>query len=278
MSTTPPPPPATSLVTDLLNGSSLEPDLQFLEQCSSEELDDLVHILVYDTDGEKRITGSLDADPKYIRHSPDHKIYLNEIVEEFKLFGGNSFANLFRGNHGVPYKEILCDVCDKLDVKYNKNAITQKIEEDLLITLIGKAIKQMPTEKLDEFSRELGWKKSEKPTPETVTAACIAIFRAGGFKSYQYTVIIANAIMKALFGKGLSLAGNALLTKIASILTGPVGWTITATWTSIDIAGPAYRVTIPAVIQIIYLRALTQNRGIPPAQTGEAVLLIPAKK
>ena len=39
-----------------------------------------------------------------------------------------------------------------------------------------------------------------------------------------------------------------------SILTGPIGWVITGLWTAIDIAGPAYRVTIPAVIEIVVLR------------------------
>lgn len=45
-----------------------------------------------------------------------------------------------------------------------------------------------------------------------------------------------------------------------SILTGPIGWAITAIWTAIDIAGAAYRVTIPAVIQVAYLRKLSENR------------------
>ena len=39
-----------------------------------------------------------------------------------------------------------------------------------------------------------------------------------------------------------------------SILIGPIGWAITSIWTIIDIAGPAYRVTIPACIQIAYMR------------------------
>ena len=35
---------------------------------------------------------------------------------------------------------------------------------------------------------------------------------------------------------------------------------ITALWTVLDIAGPAYRVTIPATIQVAYLRSLSENR------------------
>jgi len=52
----------------------------------------------------------------------------------------------------------------------------------------------------------------------------------------------------------LSFGANAMLTKTMSILTGPIGWVVTGLWTVIDIAGPAYRVTIPAVIEIAALR------------------------
>lgn len=73
-------------------------------------------------------------------------------------------------------------------------------------------------------------------------------------------MIIVNAVLKVLIGRGLPLVGNVILVRIANILTGPIGWVITGLWTAIDIAGPAYRVTIPAVIQIAYLRTLSENR------------------
>ena len=80
------------------------------------------------------------------------------------------------------------------------------------------------------------------------------IFRMGGFKSYQLTLIVVNAVLKALIGRGLTLAGNVALTRTMAVLTGPIGWAITAIWTAIDVAGAAYRVTIPAVIQVAALR------------------------
>ncbi|MNH46242.1 hypothetical protein D3C79_1089360 [compost metagenome] len=39
-----------------------------------------------------------------------------------------------------------------------------------------------------------------------------------------------------------------------AVLTGPIGWVVTGAWTMVDIASPAYRVTIPAVIQVAALR------------------------
>ncbi|MGS5869417.1 hypothetical protein AB2Q77_14120, partial [Escherichia coli] len=69
----------------------------------------------------------------------------------------------------------------------------------------------------------------------------------------------ANLLLKILIGRGLTLAGNQILVKALSILTGPIGWTITAAWTIVDVGGTAYRVTIPAVIQVAVLRAKVNN-------------------
>ncbi|NMU82567.1 hypothetical protein HKB16_06685, partial [Vibrio parahaemolyticus] len=74
------------------------------------------------------------------------------------------------------------------------------------------------------------------------------------FYSYQLTLIIANQIAKAILGRGLMLATNAGLVRVASVLAGPVGWAISGIWAAIDIAGPAYKVTIPCVIHVAMLR------------------------
>ena len=86
------------------------------------------------------------------------------------------------------------------------------------------------------------------------TSTFITIFRSGGFYSYQLTLIIANQIARAVLGRGLMLATNATLMRTASILTGPVGWAISGLWTAADLAGPAYKVTIPCVIHVAMLR------------------------
>ncbi len=49
-----------------------------------------------------------------------------------------------------------------------------------------------------------------------------------------------------------------------SIFAGPIGWMLTAIWTAIDIVGPAYRVTIPCVIQIAYMRIKTTYKSNNP--------------
>lgn len=237
-----------------------DPDLEFLGSLSSKELDDLVKLLTHDKDGETRWTEQLTSNEKYKNYYPEHTQYWQEIAEEIQLFGGNSFSNLFRGGRGVLYKEVLCDVCDKLKVNYNKFSSTNQIEDNLLMKILQDSLEKMSPEEIKALATELGLDNQQFTTPQLMTSAFLAVFKAGGFKSYQLTLIIVNAVMKALLGRGLTLASNAALTRVAAILTGPIGWAITGIWTAIDIAGTAYRVTIPAVIEIAYLRKMVQNR------------------
>ena len=44
-----------------------------------------------------------------------------------------------------------------------------------------------------------------------------------------------------------------------SILTGPIGLALATLWTIYDIAGPAYRVTMPATIMIAYFRMIASK-------------------
>ena len=55
---------------------------------------------------------------------------------------------------------------------------------------------------------------------------------------------------------------NATLTKTMSILIGPIGLILTALWTMVDIAGPAYRVIIPVCIQVAYMRSKSKYKKI----------------
>ena len=229
-------------------------DLEFLGELKSDDLNDLVYCLTHDKDGETRFTEELTQHAKYKRHYPDHSLYWEEIAAEIQCFGANTFATILRGGKGVEYKEVLIDVCDKMKVNYNKSSSVEKIEQNLLMKILEDAIEKMTPNELKELAQSTGVQNTSGITKQTMVGVFQAVFRAGGFKSYQLTVIVVNAVAKALVGRGLSFAGNAALTRTMAILAGPIGWAITGLWTAVDIAGAAYRVTIPAVIQVSVLR------------------------
>jgi uncharacterized protein YaaW (UPF0174 family) len=232
----------------------LDPDLDFLANVSSSDMDGLVRTLTHDKDGAIRFTEDLTSTEEYKRFNPDHSKYWQLVGAELQSFGGNTFATMLRGGKGVFYKEILCDVCDKLKVNYNKESNAELIEQNLMMKIVEEAVQKMSTEEVREMAEEAGVSNFGALSKDAAMAAFITIFRAGGFKSYQILVIVVNATLKALIGRGLSFAATGTMTRTASVLVGPIGWVITGIWTAFDIASPAYRVTIPAVIQIAALR------------------------
>jgi uncharacterized protein YaaW (UPF0174 family) len=229
-------------------------DLRFLGKMASEDLSDLVYCLTHDKDGQVRLTEELTSSESYKQYYPDHQKYWQLVAAEIQCFGANTFVTMLRGGEGVEYKEVLTDVCDKVKVNYSKDSSVEKIENNLLMKILTDALEKMSPQELKELAQASGVDNTNNITSETMVGIFQTIFRVGGFKSYQLTLIIVNAVLKALIGRGLSLAGNAALTRTMAILTGPIGWVITGLWTALDIAGAAYRVTIPAVIQVAVLR------------------------
>lgn len=241
-----------------------DPDLEFLGKLAARDMDDLVYCLTHGKDGTLHLTEELTTNELYKRHRPDHTRYWELIAAEIQCFGANTFATLFRGGKGVPYREVLIDVCDKLKVNYSKDSSTEKIESNLLLKILSDALEKMSPAELKELAESVGVNNLTVFTPEAMLGVFQVMFRAGGFKSFQLTVIIVNAVLKALIGRGLSFAGGAALTRTIGVLTGPIGWVITGAWTAVDLASPAYRITIPTVIQVAALRQKHLYAGQAP--------------
>lgn len=87
-------------------------------------------------------------------------------------------------------------------------------------------------------------------TPEAMTGLFHTVFRAGEFRSYLFTLIEVNGVIKSIIGRGPTLAGNAAIPTPLPFLRPPLAGELR----EIDIAGTAHRVTIPAIIQVAALR------------------------
>jgi uncharacterized protein YaaW (UPF0174 family) len=237
--------------------------LPLLQKCTKDDLDPIVECLLQ----KGGITSELDKTHTYKMNRPTHPRYADEICAEIQRFGGHTLINIFRGGKGIYYKEIVCDVADKFKVNYNKKREIEVIEEQILLRVLEKSWEKMSEKEKAEFLEAAGLSVSLMNSGRFPLTAFQALFQMGGFKSYQVMLVIANAVWKFIFGKGLTLAANAGLTRFAAILTGPIGWSLTAIWTISDLLGPAYRVTVPIVFHIAMLRKAVKLRemGQEPA-------------
>jgi len=184
------------------------------------------------------------------------EVMRKELEAELRANGGNTFANLRRGE-GPPWAEIVRDVAKKMKVKFRVSDSTADIEAQVAATILERAIEEMSDEQRAELRENLvrAGLPRDLPLGQGALVAGIAGGRIAGFAAYKALVIVANAVARALIGRGLTFAANAVLTKVLSVALGPIGWALSAVLTIIDVAGPASRVTIPSVVLVAVLRA-----------------------
>ncbi|WP_258219641.1 ubiquinol-cytochrome C chaperone family protein [Helicobacter pylori] len=132
------------------------------------------------------------------------------------------------------------------------------IEQNMLAKLLKDSLEQMSKEDLEELGHELGMTNIDKVIGENkqiLIASTLTLFKAGGSHSYALAVSVADAMVKKTLGHGLSsVVGKVALKKTLGILAGPIGWVITGALVSVNLAGPAYRVTVPACVLVATLR------------------------
>lgn len=231
----------------------IDPDLAFIAQCDNEDLALLVSILTHDNkDGKKRWNERLTRKPEYQLYHPNHQMYWTDICAELQTYGANSLVSAVRGNKGVFYREILLDVCRKLKVNFNPKSDIETLEINLLMTVMEKSLDKLTPEQLSTISHDLQLNLSN-PTPQLVLIALQAAVRTSGFAALEIATVAAMSIIELLGGVatwGTLFAAHRAL----SFLAGPIGLTLSSAWLIADIAGPAYRVTMPACIIVAYLR------------------------
>lgn len=193
------------------------------------------------------------------------------ISYEIRRFGGNTLSNLYRDARNaisfgsvldrllpdargtVGYDEIVKDVAAHLKVPHNKDSDVLVLEDGILRKILRDSFEKMSDEERRALLEELNVADLSLLKPAT-TAALLAAGKYAGFATYKLAAIVANAVAKALLGRGLSFGATGMLMRSIKIMLGPIGWALTGLWAAADMASPAYRVTVPCVIQVAYMR------------------------
>jgi uncharacterized protein YaaW (UPF0174 family) len=173
------------------------------------------------------------------------------IAEELSRFGGNSLMNLFRGGGGVRYDEIARDVADHLKASHHAGSDVAALEMAILEKLAEQSLSKMSEDEKVEFFKQFGMRYAAG-SGAAASATLIAGIAASSSASYQLSVLIANGTVRALLGRGLgmglgSAAGGAAL-------VAPVAVALSVIWGLYGLTSPAYRVTVPCVIHVAYMR------------------------
>lgn len=229
-------------------------DLLFLQDCPNEQLKCLCDILTHDSDGELRMSEKLTGTDNYLQCYPDDMdLMWEDIAGELQKFGGNTFMNLYRHGEGVLYAEIVDDACHKLEVEFEPSWDIARKEKALTDHLIDKALENMSPEEKKEFLRELNVPR-KRLTRQAVVLGMQLTLKAGGRFMAPFITNIVNTLVRMILGRGVAVVTSGIMGRVLSVAAGPLGWAATAAWTAADIASPAFRVTIPAIIQVGLMR------------------------
>lgn len=226
-----------------------EKDLLFLNECRNEDLQTLADYLVFDPkDQKKRRFETLSKTRDYQLYYPKEMQKLIPVIaKELSYFGSNDIAYalrpVFGKKPGVPYREILEDVCKKLKVNYNEHSSVELVEQYLLQKVLADTVSKMTPEEVKILGEDFGLKGQQD---------IAHIYAVGSPIYYRAIILLVQALVKRM---GVAAAGMFVGGRLLALLAGPVGLAITGLWALADIAGPAYRVTIPCVILIAYMRA-----------------------
>jgi uncharacterized protein YaaW (UPF0174 family) len=252
-----------------------------LAQADAADLDILVD---YVTDsGKGRLSLNSDICDRLVKckergsYTPEDR---NLISQEIGAFGGNTLSNVYRdvrsniplgslldkvlpdADATIPYEEVVKDVASHLKVPFDKGDDLLVVEDGILRKILRDSFAKMTPEERADVLKELNVSDLSMLAP-TASAALLAAGRVGGFATYKLALVVANAVSKALLGRGLPLVVNATIARTVGVVLGPIGWVVTGVWTLADMASPAYRVTVPCVIQVAYMR----QKAIVESQT-----------
>jgi uncharacterized protein YaaW (UPF0174 family) len=230
-------------------------DLAFLQYCSEDDIRQLADYLMRDKDGEERIASEIASDEgfKQLYGQPDKwRKSWTLVAGELQHFGGDSLVNLFR-RQGVLYKEILSDVCDKLNIKYSKKDSAYHTENLLIERLVELSWEKMS---IPEREKTLASLNLSSILPGSPLLLVIEAIKAGGLGSFKWSSWLAQSSTfafsnTAIAGAGMGAAAAFIGTRGAAAIGGPLAAIVL---TVPLLSGAAYRITMPCVIQIAYMR------------------------
>lgn len=229
-------------------------DLAFLSSCNNADLRTLCDILTYNEKGDVRMSEQLTNSDAYINYYPKKmNLMVTEIGEELRKFGSNTVKTFCRQGEADSYETIVRRVCKRMKVKVNDSDDTIAMERELLTSIVEQATSKLSDQELRNLADKAGIPHKSLNHQMLVTAIMFAIRRNTWLLTemiYYVTARIANMLL----GRWITMMGMSTVGRYLSIAAGPIGWAALAGWAISDIASPAYRVMIPAVIMVASMR------------------------
>ena len=260
-------------------------EFAFLKTSSHKDLKKLTDCLIFGVGNtgihkKARWADELSKTQAYKDHKEDSlQNAVDVIIDEFLRCGGSTIMNKKRDG-GVPYIEILRDICDRLYIYWHDDMPVTMIEKNLIIYVIERCLISNP-----QIVNELYSKWCEKliiyQSNELSKMDCIMDFCLAKSNLIKTMAFIINELDKMVNTKAKDY--NGWLKEIYKQVNSPSARTPLGVankalhyFNPIALQGAAYDVTFPATLYIIYMRIKEQlgpNMNKYKFNVGDKVIL-----
>jgi len=180
---------------------------------------------------------------------------LEELLAQIRYNGSNDIARMMRGGVAVDYLTIVRDVAKKMDVMWSKEEAAEHLEKRIFINVFERAWKTMSDQEREPIKKLF---EEQGADAQNISKLLIegTLFDFLPTIGYLVTWNIARIVALASAREvGAGALTGFFSEGLGALFIGPIGLVLGVALTAaFDIAGPAYRKTIPTVLQIAYMR------------------------
>lgn len=248
----------TTIASPLLIDQNLPLD-KLLRSASAADLAALADIITDTGRGRVSLT---DATKKIIlQKKRQNSLYTIAPVlsAEICAFGGNTIINVFRQKKSPAYNVVALDVAKRLGAKVGKAAEIVEIEREIIKKILTKSLKKikedevgtlLDTNKLNVDREKINRLLRQGKTEDAVSLLIHSCDPYAVSRMLNVSLLTAlNMVVKV----GLPVFGKAIASRAPALLN-PVAAVISTACMTYELSGPAYRITVPAVIRIASIR------------------------
>lgn len=231
-----------------------DPDLDFLKQCTSRELDLLVKVLLFNKEGLPRSIVQLPNHPLYKEHAPNHAAYWEVVAGEIQRYGSNPLAALARAGRGKHFIKILDNVCSRLAVRYLPDASVEVMERTLCLALFTRALQPIPSEDLQIICDAFDFAPADMSN-EGIRQVLVETIRLDDHAECLLRMIVANGAAMHASGVGYAKVAAKKYHAVLALFENPLAVELEGV-SSLSMTGAAHWIIIPAVLQLAFLRSM----------------------
>lgn len=190
--------------------------------------------------------------PLYSRHRLDPARSPDTLVREIRLDGSNSWASILRGFEGVSYDQVVAGVARQL--KLASAGVDDEVvqERAVLEAVLGRFFETVPDEQREILLHEVGETQLARPLRESRWVPGSLEIMARDVGAPELALLLQQVVLRGV-GYGLARVAAKRAVGVTGLAV-PLLNVAMLGWTAWDLAGPAFRKTVPTVVEIALLR------------------------